>query len=150
MPCACDPDLDGAAELRSVATDTWVRLWNRADPWGDGSSHVCAAIGADGLHAAVHGVTLAVWEETLTPFLEGLSEQFTGWEGTLSWQSLEPGLEVEAVFRSGGHVEMTWTLGPWPLPPSTWKASVMVVVEAGEQMRRFAVDVHQLLRPGQA
>jgi hypothetical protein len=138
---------DRAVTLSSNGSDTWVRLWNRVDPWDDGSIQICVEVGADDMRAVAHGVTVAIRGDTLTPFFDHLVEHFTGWEGVLSWRSLEPGLEIDAVFCSGGHVELTWTVGPWRQPPSTWKGSVLVTVEAGEQMRRFAGDVSRFLNP---
>lgn len=152
MGCEWDAELmgDQAVALSSAESDAWVRLWNRVDPWDDGSIQICVGIGTEDMQATAHGVTLAIRGDTLSPFFDQLVEHFTGWEGTLRWQSLEPGLEIEAVFRSGGQVDLTWTVGPWRQPPATWRASVLVTVEAGEQLRRLAADLSWLLRPDAA
>lgn len=148
VACEWDPDFgdDQAVELVSNDHETRVRLWNRVDPWGEGSIQICVEAGGDGLCAAAHGVTLAFMGDTLTPFLDHLADQFAGWDGALSWSSLEPGLGISAAHHSRGHVVLSWTVGPAD-PPAAWSASVEITVEAGEQLRRFASDVSRFLNP---
>ncbi|MEV4237386.1 MULTISPECIES: DUF6228 family protein [unclassified Nocardia] len=68
--------------LGAPGNGTWARLWNRADPCGDGSIQVCAQIGAPGLLATVHQVTLAVMGDSdLVSFFDELAGNFTGWDG---------------------------------------------------------------------
>ncbi|WP_052395641.1 DUF6228 family protein [Kutzneria sp. 744] len=69
---------------------------------------------------------------------------FEGWIGAKTWESLDRDLRIEAVFRSRGHVEMTWGLAPWR-GNDVWKAQVTFEIEAGEQMRGLAEDMRALL-----
>jgi Family of unknown function (DUF6228) len=132
----------------------WVRLWNRLDPWGDGSVEVCAelASGSDNesLTATAHGVRLGVMGETLSGFLGDLAEDFAGWAGVRGWKTLDGDLEVAAEHVSGGYVDLTWTLSAsmYSRRPR-WTASVVVRAEAGEQMRRLAASMYRLLNPAQ-
>ncbi|MFE2689648.1 DUF6228 family protein [Streptomyces mirabilis] len=50
-----------------------------------------------------------------------------------------------AVFRSGGHVGLTWTLRPWPRAAGGWSASATTWLEAGEQMTALAADLRHFL-----
>jgi uncharacterized protein DUF6228 len=148
VACEWDPDFDDgqAVELVSNDHETWLRLWNRADPFGEGYLQICVEIGTGGLRAAAHGVTLAIMFDPLTPFLDRLADQFAGWDGTLRWRSLEPGLRIDATHHSGGHVVLSCTVGPADHPP-VWSATVEIIVEAGEQMRQLAGDVSRFLNP---
>ncbi|MER7667266.1 DUF6228 family protein [Kitasatospora sp. NPDC096128] len=47
---------------------------------------------------------------------------------------------VSAVFRSGGHVGVTWTLRPWPRAAGGWDGSVVTWLEAGEQMSTLSCN----------
>lgn len=148
-PAAVDCDHDPDGEGLSAGTPdqgTWVRLCHRVDPWNDGSIDVCAQIAAPGLTATLHGVTLSVMGGTdLVPFLDGLATDFTGWDGTRTWTTLDGDLRIDAVFGAGGHVSLIWTLTPWRDRDGTWSASTTVVVEAGEQLSRLAADAHGFL-----
>ena len=147
MACAWDADDDQAVELISNDRDTWVRLWNRVDDqWAAHVVRICVEVGADDMSAVAHGVALAVRGDTLTSFLDHLAEHFTGWEGTVSWPGLEPGLKIEATHNTGGHVVLTFTIGP-TLYEATWSASVQIAVEAGEQLRRLTADLSRFLNP---
>jgi hypothetical protein len=80
--------------------------------------------------------------------VELVSPVFGSWSGIRIWESLDRDLRVEAQHHARGYVEMTWTLSPHDCArPNTWSASVVTGLEAGEEMRRFAVTVHRFLRP---
>ncbi|WP_327096456.1 DUF6228 family protein [Nocardia vinacea] len=150
MECECDQDADQgmAISLGAPGDGTWARLCNRVDQWGDNSIQVCVRIGAPGLLAAVHQVTLAVMGDSdLVWFFDDLARNFTGWDGARVWESMDRDLRVEAVFASHGYVSLTWTVKPWRHMDGNWTASTTVVLEAGEQMLQFARDVHQFLGP---
>ncbi|MFF4361298.1 DUF6228 family protein [Streptomyces sp. NPDC001604] len=68
-----------------------------------------------------------------------------GWDGVRTWQTLDRDLAVSAVFRSGGHVGLTWTLRPWHSFPGSWSASVTIWLEAGEQLAAAASDTRHFL-----
>lgn len=102
---------------------------------------------ADGLHARIRDVTVAVWDsEYLPTFLAGLAADFRGWTGERSWETNH--LRLRASFHSGGHVELTWLLRSWSSCHDSWHASVTTWVEGGEQLTALAADVgHFLARP---
>ncbi|MFL6145140.1 MAG: DUF6228 family protein [Labedaea sp.] len=85
-----------------------------------------------------------VWDDDLTRFLEGLADDFRGWDGERVWSVNH--LALRAVFHSRGHVSLTSTLRPW-ISRDTWEASITTWQEAGEQMTGLAADVHQLPPP---
>lgn len=77
---------------------------------------------ADGLHARIRDVTVAVWDrEYLPDFPDGLVADFRGWTGERTWDT--HCLRLRAAFHSGGHVELTWTLRPWASSRSSWETS---------------------------
>ena len=132
--------------IRCIDSDTVVRLCDR---WrlDQDSIHYAVEASAPGLSARVDEAVSAVWEPApdLPAFLNGLAEDFRGWSGERSWQSLERDLAITAVFRSGGHVGLAWTLRPWPAKHGGWSTTVTTWQEAGEQMTALAADVHAFL-----
>jgi hypothetical protein len=136
-----------AVVIRCIDSDAVVRLCGR---WrlDEDSIHYAVEASAPGLSARVDEAVSAVWEPApdLPVFLEGLAEEFRGWSGTRSWRSLESDLAVNAVFRSGGHVGLTWTLRPWPAKHGGWSTTVTTWQEAGEQMAALAADVRDFLQ----
>ncbi|NUT91384.1 MAG: hypothetical protein HOY78_05080 [Saccharothrix sp.] len=82
--------------------------------------------------------------DPLSRFLLTLVDDFTGWPGTRTWQAYDDNLIVAAT-HTGHHVTLTWTLRTWHHRPSPWEATVTLDVEAGEQLRTFAQDLHHLL-----
>jgi hypothetical protein len=109
------------------------------------SVHYAVELGAPGLAARVNEVVAWKWDSDLVPFLEELARDYRGWNGERAWQTNDQDLAVTAVFRSGGHVGLTWTLRPWPKAAGGWTASVTTWLEAGEQMTALASDVQQFL-----
>lgn len=101
-------------------------------------------IDADGLHAHLRDVIVAVWDiEDLPGFLDGLADSFRGWTGTRSWAASH--LRLTAAFHSRGHVELRWTLRPWDSRQDSWEATVTTWIEAGQQMTGLAADVRDFL-----
>ncbi|WP_432038662.1 DUF6228 family protein [Streptomyces cucumeris] len=100
---------------------------------------------APGLTARVNEVVAWVWDSDLAPFLEELAADYWGWDGERSWQTNDQDLAISAVFRSGGHVGLTWTLRPWPKAIGGWGASVTTWLEAGEQMASLAAEIRHFL-----
>lgn len=99
--------------IRSPDTETVVRLCNRWQFDAD-SVHYAVEASAPGMTARVDEALAAIWEPhpNLPTFLDELARDFHGWLGERSWRSLENDLGVSAVFRSGGHVGLTWTPAP--------------------------------------
>lgn len=100
---------------------------------------------APGLTARVDEVVAWIWDADLAVFVAGLAADYQGWEGERVWQTYDGDLAVSAVFRTGGHVGLTWTLRPWPNATEGWTASVTTWLEAGEQMSSLASDVEDFL-----
>ncbi|WP_433891505.1 DUF6228 family protein [Streptomyces sp. CA-111067] len=109
------------------------------------SVHYAVEIWAPGLTARVDEVVAWVWDGDLAPFLARLAADYRGWDGERSWQTNDRDLAVSAVFRSGGHVGLTWTLRPWPRAAGGWDASVTTWLEGGEQMASLAAGVRHFL-----
>ena len=152
MECVYDSEAesDGAVVLGEPG-GAQVRLWNHVVS-DDEVIQVCAEITVktetESLSAAVHGVTLSVMGEDLTPFLTELEEQFPGWDGPRTWQNLDGDVEVEARHVTGGYVDLQWTLRSRPYAwVRPWAASATVRVESGEQMRRLTADMYRFLHP---
>ncbi|MFE9560171.1 DUF6228 family protein [Streptomyces sp. NPDC006487] len=108
-------------------------------------AHYAIEVCAAGLNARLDGLPTWNWGGDLAPFLEKLTEDFRGWDGERVWQTIDRDLTVRAVFRSGGHVGLTWTLRPWQMSVGSWEASVTTWLEAGEQMSALATDVRHFL-----
>jgi len=130
-----------------------VRLWNRVDPWADGSVEICVQLAltdeVESLTATTHGITIGIAEEPLSAFFDSLAEDFAGWESVRTWETLSHDLRIDATHVSGGYTDLTWTLASRPgCWRSQWSASATVRLEGGEQMRRLAAAIHRLLRPG--
>jgi hypothetical protein len=120
-----------------------LRLFDRyyPDQYGVGFSIEAQA---DNLRASV-GAEVWVWDETgLAEFLAGLAADFRGWDGERGWSTNH--FAVRAVFRSRGHVSLTWSLRQWSSRSDSWEASVTTSVEAGEQMASLAAGVREFLR----
>ncbi|MGW3197218.1 DUF6228 family protein [Streptomyces sp. NPDC001118] len=109
------------------------------------SVHYAVELRAPGLTARVNEVVAWIWDSDLTAFLEELAADYRGWDGERSWQTNDRDLTVSAVFRSGGHVGLTWTVRPWPRAAGGWSASATTWLEAGEQMTALAADIRSFL-----
>ncbi|MFH8709243.1 DUF6228 family protein [Streptomyces rubrogriseus] len=109
------------------------------------SVHYAVELRAPGLTARVDEIVAWLWDSDLTTFLEELAAEYRGWDGERSWQTNDSDLTLSAVFRSGGHVGLTWSLRPWPQAVGGWGASVTTWLEAGEQMASLAADVRHFL-----
>ncbi|MEV6481572.1 DUF6228 family protein [Streptomyces sp. NPDC051576] len=121
-----------------------VTFRDRFSPDPD-SVHYAVELRAPGLTARVDEVVAWIWDSDLTVFLEELAADYRGWDGARSWYTNDRDLTVSAVFRSGGHVGLTWTVRPWPRAVGGWSASVTTWLEAGEQMTALAADIRRFL-----
>ncbi|MGI5054893.1 DUF6228 family protein, partial [Streptomyces sp. JAC18] len=93
-------------------------------------AHYAIEACAAGLNVRLDGVGAWNWSADLAPFLEKLSEDFRGWEGERVWQTNDRDLTVRAVFRSGGHVGLTWTLRPGRVARPSGKLENTVSIDA--------------------
>ncbi|WP_269855995.1 DUF6228 family protein [Streptomyces sp. RPT161] len=122
---------------------TQVRLCDRYFPDEHGIGFA-VEIRADGLQARLDSIETWVWDhKPLTDFLDGLAADFRGWDGERTWSTNH--LVLRAVFNSGGHVALTWTLIPWTTRQDAWEASVTTWLEAGEEMSALAADLREFL-----
>lgn len=141
-----DP-LDDAPRLLLRCRDTpsvTVEFGDRSTFDAD-SVRYAVELRAPGLTARAGEVVAWIGDSDLAPFLEEPAADFRGWEGARTWHTNDRDLSLSAVFRSGGHVGLTWTLRPWPKAAGGWSASVTTWLEAGEQLGGFATDVRHFL-----
>ncbi|WP_372405821.1 DUF6228 family protein [Streptomyces luteireticuli] len=142
-----DSTMDERADVTIRCQDTpsvGVKFCDRFSYDRD-SVHYAVEAWAPGLTARVNEAVAWVWDSDLAPFLEELAADYRGWDGERTWRTDDRALAVSAVFRSGGHVGLTWTLRPWTNAAGGWDASVTTWLEAGEQMSSFAADVRHFL-----
>ncbi len=121
-----------------------VRLSGK-EPFDEGCVQYAVEAWAPGLAARVDAVVAWIWDADLAGFVAGLAADYQGWEGERVWQTYDGDLAVSAVFRTGGHVGLTWMLRPWQNATGGWAASVTTWLEAGEQMSSLASDVENFL-----
>ncbi|MFG3579031.1 DUF6228 family protein [Micromonospora chersina] len=130
------------------AEAAWV-LHPPVDPWGDGYVAVMRVeLHEDGLSA--RGEVKLSWptqaeEPDLVAFLQGLADDWRGWNGERSWRSLDGKLVITARHDGKGHVSLGANLRGHPLSPVAWLARVLITVEAGEQMGSLAADLRSHL-----
>lgn len=143
-----DADTDSPAAVTVRCRDDHAVAVRLLDPFRPEDDRVLYAVEAcaPGLTARVDDVAAWPWGADLPRFLAELAADFQGWDGRRVWQTLDRDLTVGAVFRSGGHVGLTWTLRPWRAASGRWEASVTTWLDAGEQMAALAADVRALLR----
>ncbi|SHF31052.1 DUF6228 family protein [Streptoalloteichus hindustanus] len=138
-----DPDLDGeeAVVLTGVG-GSFLRFYrpNRSEP---GVLRCRVEVGGVGMRAALHDTVAYPFFWDVVAFLDDLGKIVAPWEGIRSWCSRDGALRVDAVFGTGGHIALTWAVGE----PRSWSASITTEIEAGEQMRALATDLHHFLRP---
>ncbi|MFE9647453.1 DUF6228 family protein [Streptomyces sp. NPDC006365] len=108
-------------------------------------AHYAVELWAPGLSSRVDGVVAWIRDADLASFLDRLAADFHGWDGARTWHTIDEDLALSAVFRSGGHVGLTWTLRPWRTFPGSWTASVTIWLEAGEQLAAAASDIRHFL-----
>src|SRR5262249_40761466 len=76
----------------------------------------------------------------------GLAGADRGWDGVRTWESLERDLRIDATHDGQGHVNLRFVVrGPRGYEPDAWEASVVVTVDAGEDMRSLVAELDSLL-----
>ncbi|MEW1699871.1 DUF6228 family protein [Streptomyces sp. NPDC091278] len=100
---------------------------------------------ARGLTARIDEVVHWTGEGGLVPYMEGLAADFRGWEGERTWRGPGRDLAVSAVFRSGGHMGLTWSLRSQGGTADDWAVSVTTWLEGGEQMTSLVSALRHFL-----
>ncbi|MFE3195491.1 DUF6228 family protein [Nocardia sp. NPDC059240] len=127
---------------------TRVRLWHRTVPYSDDFVAVCAELSADGMVASLRGLILDyVNGRSLPAFLSTLEQDFAGWQGVRTWESMDHELRIDARHLTLGHVRLDWSLNRQPTESLSWAATVVTHLEAGEQLRQFAAAIHRFVLP---
>lgn len=81
----------------------------------------------------------------LVDFVEGLERDFRGWPGERVYELLESDLRLAAT-HLGARIWIDVVL--WRFwAPEPWRCEAVVALEPGEELRRAAVDLGELLRP---
>lgn len=100
--------------------------------------------GDDGVRAVTSVRTLNV--DRIVSWAADLAESYEGWDGLRAWESLEHDLRIDATHDRRGHVNLRFVIrGPRGYDPSAWEASVMVTLDAGEDMRRLVAELGDLV-----
>jgi hypothetical protein len=133
--------------VRCTDSDSVVRFSHRRRADKDSVYYSIEAL-APNLSARVEEIVAAGWQSApdLPGFLESLAGDFHGWSGERTWHTLDRDLTISAVFHSGGHVGLNWTLRPWQGRFGGWQTTVTTWQEAGEQMAALAADVRAFLQ----
>ncbi|MGS2646699.1 DUF6228 family protein [Streptosporangium sp. LJ11] len=124
---------------------TFVRLAHCERPDEDALLVFLVHVEAPGLQAEVDVDTFRGSE--LADFLDSLVADFTGWEGTRTWESPWADLQLEAV-HTGRSVNFGWTLrfpNRTEDPSGIWFATVHTHVAPGEELTNLAREVRSFL-----
>jgi hypothetical protein len=122
------------------------------DPYGDGYVYTARTeLHEDGLTAVTIATIDGPYADpamALSGFVEGLAADWQGWDGFRTWQAMGRELAIVARHDRRGYVSLSVTLrasGPnWD--ETAWSATAVFVLEAGEEMTRFASDLGHWLR----
>lgn len=132
--------LDDGVEITGESGRGFVRLRGAGRPWNDELLDLQCELTDDGVEAATAVRTLN--GDGIGPWAADLAESYQGWDGVRVWQSLERHLRIEVTHDRRGHVSLRFVIrGPRPYEPDAWEAPVVVTLDAGEDMRRFAADL---------
>jgi hypothetical protein len=100
------------------------------------------------LTGETYQASVAVWElgDGLATYFDQLASRWRGFDGPLTYTSLEQALALDATHDGLGTVTMKVTLyQPWP---STWSVQAELGFEAGAQLDAAAADVRTLVDVG--
>ncbi|HWS35858.1 MAG TPA: DUF6228 family protein [Actinoplanes sp.] len=140
--------LDDGFEITAEPGRGRARLQSAERLWNDDIVDFRCAVDDDGVRAATSVRTHA--GDGLTAWAAELAESYGGWPGLRTWRSLEQDLRIDASHDRRGHVTLRFTVrGPRGFADDAWEASVQVGFDAGEDMRRFAVEVAALSQPSE-
>jgi hypothetical protein len=79
----------------------------------------------------------------LTNFFAGLANDWRGWQGIRSWQSVEGHFRIDA--QHDGHAQLDISM--LESHPGRWSFKARLTFDAGEQVRQAAEDLQQFGRP---
>jgi hypothetical protein len=136
------------AVVLSQAASSRRCVWHRpVDEYGDGLVYFLQVeLEDDGLVA--HGRSALDGPDSLDlpTFLASLVVRWQGWEGTLSWTSMEGEMTLDATHH-GRRVRLAVTLRrpDRTYAPDAWSARVVFTLEPGEQLRNLATDAADVL-----
>jgi hypothetical protein len=117
------------------------------DPYGDGYIRsFTVELTDDGLSATTSATNAAHDLTELSAFLQTLADDWRGWGGTRTWQSMEGELRLDASHDGKRLVTLRITVGPRTTYGSApWSASAVFHVEPGEQMQTIASQLAVML-----
>ena len=96
---------------------------------------------AEGLRVERHVYMLTFDWDNLGAFFSKLAESWRGFDGELSWHSVEHDLTIVATSDNRGHCMLEFTVRGGP--NYTWRAKVGdFTVDAGEDMAALARSIH--------
>ncbi|MEV7962518.1 DUF6228 family protein [Oerskovia paurometabola] len=130
------------AMVRVPASTALTLEFEQSFPYGPDDPHTSGMlVRAVGDHLRVEQQVIGTGG--LSAFLYGLYDEFRGWTGERTWQSLEDELRVAA--RHDGHVHLRWEVTNRPYYDDSWSFSTTTHHGAGEDVRRLADAFHALL-----
>ncbi|WP_220084462.1 DUF6228 family protein [Cellulosimicrobium sp. I38E] len=133
------------AAVRIPASTGLTLEFEQSFPYGPDDPYVSGMlVRAVGDHLQVEQrIILSLGSGGLSAFLYGLYDEFRGWTGERTWQSLED--ELRVVARHDGHVHLRWEVTNRPYNDDSWTFSTTTHHGAGEDVRRIADAFHALL-----
>lgn len=136
--------LDDGVEITAEPGRGSVRLRSANRPWNDEVLDLRCELADDGVNAAAWVRTLD--GDGIASWAAELAESYRGWDGVRTWDSLEQDLRIGAMHDGWGHVSLRFVVrGPRGYEPEAWEASVMVTLDAGEDMRHLVAELAALL-----
>ena len=136
--------MDDGVEITAGPWRGSVRLRRPDRPWNDLVLDFQCELTDTGLNAATWVRTLD--GDGIVSWTASLAESFHGWDGVRSWESLEQDLRIDAMHDGLGHVSLRFVIrGPRGYEPGAWEASVMVTLDAGEDMRSLVAELADLV-----
>jgi Family of unknown function (DUF6228) len=122
------------------------------DPYGDGYVYTIATeLHEQGMTASTVAELEGIYADpatTLSGFVGSLAADWRGWNGIRTWTAVQRKLAIDARHDGRGRVSLGVTLRAAGLDvdDSAWSARAVFVLEAGEEMTRFAAEFTHVLR----
>ena len=136
---------DRAVEFRSAEDDLRVlRLTYEPEHAAPSYGTFSVEIRADGLAGTTTVATIS--GDGFGVFLAQLAEDWTGWQGTRHWSSLERDLSVDATHH-GNRVRLLSSLLR-AADADSWELRLPIYIEPGESMSALAAAMSRLVSTG--